>query len=192
MRCLWLAVTLGTILAAPARAEQIGAPRFEIGGTLSGVVPVHLADGPAIVASVGPRISVPVLPRLRVEALVEAMGPGESAAGALYETQLRLAVRKSPDRGRVISLTVGAAGAALYERVRERRDVRPDQSTVVYPGYQRFRVTAPSAFTVGVVRDQVLARHISGSLGLQGYFSRLGGVALRISLGLSFGVGGRR
>lgn len=191
---LWLTLaTAGILGATPARAEDVIPPRFEIGGNVSGIVPIVFEDGPAVVAGAGPRVTMNLTPRFRVELLAEVLGLLESSGTmALYQTQLKLPVGKSRDGERTVSFTVGAVGTTFYRRTRETRIVRLDGSTVVYPGFRRFQASAPNTLSFGVARDQVFSRYASSSLALQGYIGPLGGIAVRASVGVSFGVGGYR
>jgi len=191
---LWLTLGAAGILAAsPARAQDLTPPRLEIGGTVSGILPIVYDDGPAVLASAGPRVTVNVTPRFGVELSAEVLGPVEfSGTMALYQTQLTLPIRKSRDGERTMSFTVGAVGLASYRTTRETRIARLDGSTVVYPGYRRFQATAPNTLSIGVARAAVFGRSFSSSLAIQGYLGGVGGLALRASVGVSFGVGGYR
>jgi hypothetical protein len=91
-----------------------------------------------------------------------------------------------------MSFTVGAAGLASYRLTRETRIARLDGSAVVYPGFRRFQVTSPTTFSIGVARQAVFGRSFSNSLAIQAYIGPVGGIAVRASLGVSFGVGGYR
>jgi hypothetical protein len=194
MRRIWftLLAAAGILAASPARAQNLRAPRLEIGATFSGIAPIVVEDGPRIVAGVGPRVAVNVSPRLALEGLADILAGLESyGITALYQTQLKCAVRKAR-AGRVVSFTVGAAGLAWYGHVHETRVTRPDRSIAVYPGYRRFRVDPPSTFSAGLAREQIFGRHTSSYLAIQGYVGAIGGIALRASVGLSFGIGGYR
>lgn len=133
---LWLTLgTAGILAASPARAQDLTPPRLEIGGTVSGLVPIVYENGPAVLASAGPRVTVNVTPRFGVELSGEVLGPVEfSGTMALYQTQVKLPFRTSRDGQRTLSFTVGAVGIATYRRTRETRIARLDGSTVVYPG----------------------------------------------------------
>jgi hypothetical protein len=194
MKHLWLTLAVAAIVGTtPARAEDVIPPRFEIGGNVSGILPIVFEDGPVVVAGGGPRVTMNVTPRFRVELLAEVLGLLESSGTtALYQTQLKLPVSRSRDGERTVSFTVGAAGTVYYRRTRETRIVRLDGSTVVYPGFQRLQASVPNTLSFGVARDQVFGRYASSSLALQGYIGCLGGIALRASVGVSFGVGGYR
>jgi hypothetical protein len=194
MQRLWLTLlaAAGILAATPARAQDLRTPRLEIGATFSGIVPMVIEDGPGVVAGVGPRAAVNVSPRFALEGLADILGGLESyGTTALYQTQLKYALRKA-QAGRVVSVTVGAAGLAWYHRVHETRVTRPDRSIAVYPGYRRFRVDPPTTFSAGLAREQVFGRHTSSYLAIQGYVGAVGGIALRASVGLSFGIGGYR
>jgi hypothetical protein len=191
---LWLTLgTAGILAASPARAQDVTPPRFEIGGSFSGILPIVYEDGPAILASAGPRVTVNLTPRFGVDLLAEVLGPVEfSGTMALYQTQLKLPFRTSRDGQRTMSFTVGAVGLASYRRTRETRIGRLDGSTVVYPGFRRFQATGPTTFSIGVAHDAVFGRSFSSSLAMQGYIGPVGGIAVRASVGVSFGIGGYR
>jgi hypothetical protein len=190
---LWLMWAAAAIIApSPVCAQEVRSPRFELGGMFSGIVPVAV-DGPAIVLGVGPRLTFNVTPRFGLELLAEVVGPAESSGTtALYQNQLKVVLSKSRDAKRTVSFTVGAAGGASYQRTPETRIVRLDGSTVVYPGYRRFRATAPRNLVVGVVREQVFHRLASSYIGVHGYVGPMTGIAVRAAIGVSFGVGGYR
>jgi hypothetical protein len=136
---------------------------------------------------------VNVTPRFGVELSGEVLGPVEfSGTMALYQTQVKLPFRTSRDGQRTLSFTVGAVGIATYRRTRETRIARLDGSTVVYPGFRRFQATSPTTFSIGVARQAVFGRSFSNSLAMQAYIGPVGGIAVRASLGVSFGVGGYR
>jgi hypothetical protein len=193
MQRLWLTLVAGTLAASPARAQEVSPPRFEIGGSVSGIVPIVFADGPAVVAGGGPRVTVNITPHLAIDLLAEVIGPFDSSGTmALYQTQLKLPIGRSSDGKRTLSFTVGAAGTAWYRRAPETRIPRLDGSTVVFPGYRRFQVSAPNTVAIGVAREEVFGRHVSTCFALQTYLGTLGGVAVRAAAGVSFGIGGYR
>jgi hypothetical protein len=191
---LWLTLGAAGILAAsPSRAQEVTPPRFEIGAGFSGILPIVFEDGPRVLVSAGPRVTMNVTPRFGVELLAEVLGLAEfSGTMALYQTQLKLPFGKSRGGERTVSFTVGAVGLASYRRTRETRIARLDGSTVVYPGFRRFQATAPSTFAIGVAREAPFGRSFSGSMAVQGYIGPLSGIAARASVGVSFGVGGHR
>ena len=195
MQRLWLTLVAvaGVLAASPARGQEVSAPHFEIGGNVSGIVAFGFEDGPAVVGGGGPRVTINVTPRLAIDLSAEVIGPTESSGTtALYQTQLELPIRRSPDGKRTLSFTVGAAGTAWYRRAPEYRIPRLDGSTVVYPGYRTFQVSAPTTVAIGVAREEVVGRHVSTCFALQTYLGSLGGIAVRASVGVSFGVGGYR
>jgi hypothetical protein len=194
MQRLWftLLAAAGILTATPAGAQDLRTPRLEIGATFSAIVPIVIEDGPAVVAGAGSRVTVNVSRRLAVEGLADILAGLESyGTTALYQTQLKYAVRKA-QAGRAVSFTVGAAGLAWYYHGDETRITRPDRSIAVYPGYRQFRVRPPDTFSAGLAREQVFGRHASSYLAIQGYLGAVGGIALRASVGLSFGIGGYR
>ena len=195
MQRLWLTLVAvaGVLAASPARGQEVSAPHFEIGGNVSGLVAFGFEDGPAVVGGVGPRLTINVTPRLAIDLSTELIGPTESSGTtALYQTQLELPIRRSPDGKRTLSFTVGAAGIAYYRRAPERRSPRLDGSTVVYPGYRSFQVSAPTTLAIGIAREEVVSRHVATCFAVQTYLGSLGGIAVRASVGVSFGVGGYR
>jgi hypothetical protein len=195
MRRLWLTLVAvaGVLAASAARGQDLSPPRFEIGGSVSGVVPIYFEDGPAVLGGAGPRITVNLTPRVAIDLLAEVIGPVESSGQyALYQTQLALPIRRSLDGKRTLSFTAGAAGSAWYRHAPEFRNPRLDGSTVVYPGYRTFRVSAPNTVAIGLQREEVVGRHVSTCFALQTYLGSLGGFALRASVGVSFGAGGYR
>ena len=172
---LWLTLaTAGILVASPARAQDVTPPRIEIGGSVSGILPVVSEDGPAILASAGPRVTINVRRRIGIDLLAEVLGPVESGTMALYQAQLKLPFRASGDGQRTLSFTVGAVGLASYRHTRETRITRLDGSTVVYPGFRRFQATAPTTLSIGVSRDAVVGRSFSSSLAVQGYTGSVG------------------
>ena len=186
---LWLTLgTAGILAASPARAQDVDPPRIEIGGTFSGILSIVSEDGPAILASAGPRVTINVSRRIGIDLLAEVLGPVESGTMALYQAQLKLPFRASGDGQRTLSFTVGAVGLASYRHTRETRITRLDGSTVVYPGFRRFQATAPTTLSIGVSRDAVVGRSFSSSLAVQGYTGSVGGFAVRASVGVAFGV----
>jgi hypothetical protein len=195
MQRLWLTLVgvAGVLEASPARGQEVSQPRFEIGGNVAGIAAIVAEDGPAFFGSGGPRLTVSVTPRLAIDLIAEVIAPNESSGTlALYQTQLKLPIGRSPDGKRTVSFTVGAAGTAWYRRAPEHRVPRLDGSTVVYPGYRTFRVSAPNTVAIGVAREEVVGRRVSTSFALQTYLGALGGMAVRASVGVSFGVGGYR
>ena len=182
-----LLLALGVLSSSPDAAAQ----RLEIGGNASAILPIVSEDGPTIVVGGGPRVTINVAPWIAVELQAEALGPVEDAGVfAIYGSQVKFPVRKSPDGGRTLSFTVGAAGAASYQRFPETRRVRFDGSTIVHPGYRRFRTSAPNALSLGVSGRHRLSRRAAGMWDLQGLIGELSGIAARASFGVSFGIGG--
>jgi hypothetical protein len=195
MRRPWLTLVAvaGVLAASPARGQEVRAPHFEIGGNVSGLVAFLAENGPAVVGGGGPRVTINVTPRLAIDLSAEVIGgTGSSGTTALYQSQLEFPIKRSADGKRTISVTAGAAGLAWYRRAPEHRLPRLDGSRVVYPGYRTFRVNAPTTVAIGVARKAVVSRHVSTCLALQTYLGSLGGIAVRASVGVSFGVGGYR
>jgi hypothetical protein len=189
MTRLILMLALGVLSSSPDAAAQ----RLEIGGNASAILPVVSGDGPAVVAGGGPRVTINVAPWIAVELLAEALGPVEaSSIFGVYGSQVKIPVKRSPDRGRMLSFTVGAVGAASYQRFPETRRVRFDGSTIVHPGYRRFRTSAPNALSLGVSGRHRFNRRAAGMWDLQALIGELSGIAARASFGVSFGIGGYR
>jgi hypothetical protein len=195
MQRLWLTlVTLaGALGASPARAQEVSPPHLEIGGIVSGLVAFAFEDGPVVVGGAGPRVTVNVTRQVALDLSAEVIGPTESSGTtALYQTQVAFPIKRSPDGRRTLSFTVGGAGLAWYRRAPEFRRPRLDGSMVVYPAYRTLQVRAPTTIAIGVARDEVVGRHVSTCFALQTYLGSLGGISLRASVGVSFGVGGYR
>ena len=195
MQRLWLTLVAvaGVLAASPARGQEVSAPTVEIGGIVSGIVAFAFDDGAAVVGGLGPRLTITITPRVAIDLSTELIGPTESSGTtALYQTQLELPIRRSPDGKRTLSFTVGAAGIAYYHRAPERRSPRLDGSTVVYSGYRSFQVGAPTTIAIGIAREEVVSRHLATCFAVQTYLGSLGGIAVRASVGLSFGAGGYR
>ena len=189
MTRLILILALGVVWSSSDASAQ----RLEIGGNASAILPVVSEDGPAIVVGGGPRVTINIAPWIAVELLAEALGPVEDAGVfAIYGSQVKVPLRRSPDRGRTLSFTVGAAGAASYQRFPETRRVRFDGSTIVHPEYRRFRTSAPNALSLGVSGRHRLSRRAAGMWDLQALIGELSGIAVRASFGVSFGIGGYR
>jgi len=203
MTRLWLTLAAAGILAAspvaPAEAtasldaDDVKMSRFEIGGSASAILPIVSEDVPTVVMGGGPRVTINVAPWMGIELLAEALGPVEDQGTfGVYMTQVKVPVSRSAGGGRTLSLTVGAAGAASYQVFPETRRVRFDGSTVVHPGYRRFRAVAPNSLSVGMSGRHVLSRLAAGTWDLQGLIGAVGGIAVRASVGVSFGIGGYR
>ena len=189
MSRLILIVALVVLSSSPDASAQ----RLEIGGTASAILPVVSEGGPAVVVGGGPRVTINLQPWLGIELLAEALGPVEGVdVFGLYAAQVRIPVKRSADTGRMLALTFGAAGAASYQHFPETRRVRFDGSTIVHPGYRRFRTSAPNALSLGVSGRHRLSRHAAGIWDLQGLIGELSGIAARASFGVSFGIGGYR
>ena len=86
-------------------------------------------------------------------------------------------------------MTAGVLGPFHHLRQTERRDQRPDGSTVVWPGYTSFGVGRPAIGTIGVGVERHVKRHLGVRADLQA-FAGSGGVGLRTGVGLSIPLGG--
>lgn len=189
MTRLILMLALGVLWTSSDASAQ----HLEIGGNASALLPIVSEDGPAIIVGGGPRLTINVQPWIGVELMAEALGPVEGVGiFGLYAAQVRVPVRRNASNGRQLALTIGAAGGASYQRFPETRQVRFDGSTVVHPGYRRFRTSAPNTLSLGVSGRHRLNRHAAGIWDLQGLIGQLGGIAARASFGVSFGIGGYR
>jgi hypothetical protein len=190
---LWLTLAAaGTLAASPVRAQDVGTPRVEIGGSASAILSILYEDAPFVVAGGGPRVGLNVTPRIGIVVMAEVVGPVESSGTTgFYMTQLRLPLRKS-GWTRAVSLTVGTAGLFSYNPHPELRNRRFDGSVAVRPAYRSLRVTGPNTVSVGVERQHGVGRHASGSIALQGFMGAMGGFAVRAAAGMSFGVGRHR
>ena len=195
MQRLWLTfvAVAGILAASPARAQEVRAPRFELGANASGIVAFGFEGGAAVVGGAGPGVTVNVTPRVAIDLSAELVGPADSSGTTgLYQTQVALPIRRSPDGKRTLSFTAGAVGTLWYRQAPEMRSPRLDGSMVVYPGYRTFRVSAPTTLAIGIARKEVVGRHIATCFGLQTYVGSLGGIAVRATIGVAFGVGGYR
>lgn len=186
----WLTVLVLLMGMSTARADGIRVPRLELGGAVSGLAPI-VAEAPYFVVGVGPRLTVNAARWLGLEIGVEKLGPAEgSRITALYLTQIRIPLRRANTR--TLSLTVGAAGLAWYRQRSEARITRLDGSIVVHPAYRTAFVDPPNLPTVGVAHDAVVHRRAAVSFAAQAMFGEASGLAIRGSLGVSFGSSGYR
>ena len=193
MTRLWLTLATGILAASPVAADDVKVPRVQIGGSVSGILPIAAEDGFAVVVGAGPKLTVDVWKGIRVELTAEVVGPTESSGTyAFYLTEVKVPIRTRDGGARTLFVTAGAAGAASYQRFDETRRTRPDGSTIVNPGFQRFLASAPSNLTIGISQDHVLNRKVAASWALHTFIGDIGGLAVRGSVGLSFGIGGYR
>ena len=192
MARLALALTVLVMSAAPVHARQERTPRVELGGAFSLLVPL-VAEAPRVVLGAGPRVTVNLTPSIGVDLFAEALGPVESSTTSfgLYGFDLRMPLRRSAGFN-TLTLDVGAAGAFSYSRRDEVRVARLDGSVVVHPANRRFRAEAPGTLAIGLTRSHIVARSAAMSTAVHAYLGRVGGMAVRGSIGLTFGPGGYR
>jgi hypothetical protein len=189
-----LAITLtaaGILVAHQASAQEAKLPRVEVSGVVSAILPIAFEGSPSVVLGGGPKVTFNVWKRIGVELQAEVIGPTEgSALYGLYLAQAKIPITRASSGGRGLCITAGLAGAASYQNVHETRVARPDGSTVVHPGFRRFRADAPNTLIIGVSRDHVVSRQLSGTWGLQALGGGIGGIGVRASVGVTFGMGG--
>src|SRR5688572_9340209 len=197
-RCLTLAILIIVLSAAPAArtasAQTPIAPRVELGGTFSAILPVVAADGPVFLIGGGPRLGVNLTRTIGVQGSLEMLGPFGDRAGinGVYGGDARFAVRHGRDGQRTLSITVGLAGGFQYFRRSERRVTRPDGSIVVTPAHRRLRTSNPATVVLGLTSDRAFSRRGALSTAIQVFAGQLSGMAIRGSVGVSFGAGGYR
>lgn len=182
-----------TLFALPVSAQDTHVPRIEIGGNLSGILIAFFdGEGPFMLLGGGPRLSVNVNRRVAVELLGDVIGPQlNSRTNAIYLAQLKLPFITTRGGG-TLSFTVGALGVASYRHYGEVRKPRPDGSILVHPGYRRFQATGPNNISLGITREEAIARRVAGSLAVQALLGPGTGFSVRLAAGLSFGPGGYR
>jgi hypothetical protein len=195
MNARGLTLALGIILAAQsAAAQQAILRRVEVGGNLSALVPVVYADGPIFLVGGGPRLAVNISPGIGLQASAEVLGPFGDRTGisGLYTTEFKFPLRRSRSGERTLSFTAGVTGMFYYARRPEHRTPRHDGSVVVQPPYRQLRVGAPRSAILGLGRDHAFSRRGSISTALQLLVGEMAGIALRGTIGVSFGIGGNR
>jgi hypothetical protein len=191
-RILTAAVAFSSLLAAaPAQAQETRLPRFEIGGASGGLLPI-VVEGPRVLISGGPVVTVNLSRRVRFDLSAEAAGPTESTGlFGLYQAQARFQLSTSADGLQTFFLTAGASGIYSYHRFREFRQTRADGSIVVTPGFGDWRMTPPRIAAIGVAHQRILNRRAALMLSVQTMIGE-GAILLRGGAGLSFGLGGYR
>ena len=192
LRCLTLALAL--LFDQSAAAQSPALPRFEIGGSLSAIVPVVFADSPAVIAGGGPRLALNITRSIGLQASVEALTPWGDRSGinGLYATGLKVPIRWSSGSQRALSLRAGVTGAYQYARHREVRVTRPDGSVVVYPGYRLLRATGPTTALLGLEWDRALNRRTLVAPSLNVLIGEVGGIAALATVAVSIGAGAVR
>jgi hypothetical protein len=191
-RCLTLAMLI--LAARPAASQTANGPGVELGGTFSAILPIVPADGPAFLIGGGPRVGVNLTRTIGMQGSLEMLGPFGDRDGinGIYGADARFAMRHSQSGQRTLSLTVGLAGAFQYMRRSERRVTRPDGSIVVTPTHRRLRTSNPVTVVLGLAGDHPFSRRSAVSTAIQMFVGQLSGLAIRGSVGVSFGVGGSR
>ena len=190
-RSIFFLAVAATFFARPVRAQDLHVPRVEIGGNLSGVLTAFFGgEGPFMLVGAGPRITANVSPRVSLEFLAEIVVPEvNSGRTGFYLTQVKLPFMTTGGGG-TLSFTIGAAGTFSYQHFSEVRKSRPDGSTVVFPGYDKFRATPFNNIALGLTREEAISRHVGGSLAVQALLGPSTGFSLRLAAGISFGPGG--
>jgi hypothetical protein len=197
-RCLTLAILIlvasAALAARTASAQSPIAPRVELGGTFSAILPVVAADGPVFLVGGGPRLGVNLTRTIGLQGSLEMLGPFADRNGinGVYGADARFAVRHGQNGQRTLSITVGLAGGFQYLRRSERRVTRPDGSIVVTPAHRRLRTSNPATVVLGLTGDHVFSRRGALSTAIQVFVGQLSGMAIRGSVGVSFGAGGYR
>lgn len=181
------AVLFCTSAAAQPRRKP---PRCEIGGTVGTFAAVS-SDGGALVGAAGPRLSINLTDRVGVDLMGDVVAPDESSGlYGIYTIQVRRLIRAGGPSRAAIFLTGGAVGLFEYERVRERRDARPDGSVVVYPARVEAELTRPIGFSGGVGMHRAFARHAAFVAELQAVVPFEPVIFIRGALGLAIPLGG--
>jgi hypothetical protein len=176
------------LVAATVSAQDFAPPPVEIGVTGSGLIVASFEGGAAGRGGAGAAVILNLSRRVRIDVLGDAVLPGDASAfSGLYQIQARFPVRTAPDLLQTFSVTVGAAGLYSRDRFREIRIPRADGSILVRPAFTRTRVTPPRLATAGVAHHRVLSARTSLILATQVLFGE-GGIALRGSAGIAFGV----
>ena len=160
-RCLTLAILI--LAARTASAQTPIAPRVELGGTFSAILPVVAADGPVFLLGGGPRLGVNLTRTLGLQGSLEMLGPFGDRDGinGIYGGDARFAVRRGQNGQRRLSITVGLAGDFQYRRRSERRVTRPDGSIVVTPAHRRLRTSNPATLVRTAAQFQLqLMTHV--------------------------------
>jgi len=194
MTSRWVALAILFLTVREGVAQTTNVPRVELGGSLSGILPVLPADGPGVVIAGGPRLGLNVTRTIGLQASIDVLAPFDDRGGTngLYEAAAKFAVRHGQDGQRTLSITAGLAGGFQYLRRGERRVTRPDGSIVVTPPHRRLRTTNLTTVVVGVTGDHVVSRHSALSTGIHVFIGELGGMAIRGSIGMAFAIGGYR
>ena len=194
MATRWLTLAILILVARPATPQTANTPPVELGGTFSAILPIVPADGSAFLIGGGPRVGVNLTRTIGMQGSLEMLGPFGDRDGinGIYGADARFAIRHRQSGQRTLSLTVGLAGGFQYMRRSERRVTRPDGSIVVTPAHRRLRTSNPVTVVLGLAGDHPFSRRGGVSTAIQMFVGQLSGMAIRGSVGVSFGVGGSR
>lgn len=193
MRARWVTLVAVILTASSATAQEARMPRVELGGNISGFLPIYFPDGPIVLVGAGPRVGLNLSRKIGLQVYVDALGPTEvSGTNGLYAADVKIPLRRSRGGQRTLSLTAGVTAPFHYSHVPERRVKRPDGSIVVQEAFRRFRAEAPATLIAGVARDHAFSRYTSANFMLQALVGPIGGVAVRAAMGVTFGPGGYR
>jgi hypothetical protein len=193
MRSFWLTLTALLLAAGPAAAQEVRTPRVEVGGNVSGFLPIIFPDAPVVLIGGGPRVALNLSQSIALQLYADALTPAESSGlNGLYAGEFKFPLRRSRGGQRTLSLTAGVTAPFQYTHVRERRVTRHDGSIVVHQAHRRFRANAPTTLIAGIEKDLAFSRSTSTSLTLQALVGPIGGMVLRAAMGVSFAPGGYR
>ena len=97
MRSPWLFLTAILLTAGPATAQEVRTPRVEVGGNVSGFVPVIFPDGPVVLIGGGPKVTVNLSQSIALQLYADAVAPIESSGlNGLYAGEVKFPFRRSP------------------------------------------------------------------------------------------------
>lgn len=104
-RCLTLAILI--LAARPAAPQTANAPRVELGGTFSAILPIVPADGPAFLIGGGPRVGANLTRTIGMQGSLEMLGPFGDRDGinGIYGADARFAMRHGQRGQRTLSLS---------------------------------------------------------------------------------------
>ena len=184
--CLPCVVAL-VVVASPVRAQDRAYPRVEFGGGVSGLAAVG-EDGVVVLGGAGPWTTINLTRRIGAQIGAEILGGGEgSDTIGYYLTHLQLILRESPERQSRLVVSIGTGGTMMYRHRSETRITRLDGSVVVHPDFRSLMVRAPGLFSAGITRHQAISSRAAVALGVHTLVGRDAGLALRASVGLTFG-----
>ena len=192
LRCLLSVLILG-LAAGPARAQVVspldtktGAfPRIEIGAQTG----LELF-GDGILLGGGGRLTVNLTARDALEVVAEPAGGFEqSGINGLYFVQYKRMLWHRVPRRIAFFVVVSAGSDFHYDRVPERRDNRPDGSSVIYPAHTRYSLHRLEFGGGGVGIEHIVGRYVATRVEVQGLFFA-GAAGIRASAGLTIPIGG--